>query len=317
MKKDKGLMNHWSEADKATLVHTLASEKAKSNWGDNGPKKVAWTVCEVALLDSEKTSGGTPKTFQSIKNQWQRVGVDVSPESHKKARPFRNKKWCALYNNIMELVDGTQATGANAVQFGQTPRSSRAQGPSVPIDPVLLDQSKGKNGSDVEVPVGAPLSQCSVTDVLTPNQAFTPGPAEKEPRASFFEGDKYDTSEDDALVKMPVSPEPPKRKHSKSTDPKAKDKRQRVTAGEGMSSISSSMRDVADSVHTAVVVKLNTPQVFAIKAIEKDGGLTHSEFASTVECMMGDAEFANMYLAVVDASVHVLILRRKIDSHVL
>ncbi|KAH9014105.1 hypothetical protein EDB85DRAFT_1899347 [Lactarius pseudohatsudake] len=255
MKKDKDAMNRWSEADEATLVHTLAS-KAKSNWGDNGPKKVTWTACEAALRGSEKTSGGSPKTPQSIKNRWQQIkqefetvkelrglsgfGWDdakkavtatddvweayLAPESHKRARPFRNKKQFPLYDNIAELVDGTQATGANAIQFGQTPGSSRAQAPtpppSVPIDPVLLDQSKGENESY--------------------GGAIAPGPAPKEPGASFFEGDKYDTSEDDDLIKMPASPEPPKRKRSKSVDPKTKDKKQRVTAGEGMSNVSSS-----------------------------------------------------------------------------
>ncbi|KAH9059520.1 Myb/SANT-like DNA-binding domain-containing protein [Lactarius vividus] len=308
MKKDKDAMNRWSEADEATLVHTLASEKAKSNWGDNGPKKVAWTVCEAALLGSEKTLGGSPKTLQSIKNRWQRIKQEFEtvkelrglsgfgwddakktvtatddvweaylvPESHKKARPFHNKKRFPLYDNIAELVDGTRATGANAVRFGQTPGSSRTQTPSFAIDPVLLDQSKGEDGSDEEVPhfLGA------VTGVLTLVQAITPGPPPKKPGASFFEGDIYDTSEDEAFFKTPASPEPPKRKRSKSVEPKAKDKRQRVTAGEGMTSISTSIRDVADSVHAAATAKLNTPQVFAIKAIEKDGGLTRLELAS-------------------------------------
>ncbi|KAH9168569.1 Myb/SANT-like domain-containing protein, partial [Lactarius sanguifluus] len=81
----------WSEADKATLVHTLASEKAKSNWGDNGPKKVAWTACEVALLGSEKTSGGTPKTIQSTKNRWQRIKQEF--ETVKELRGLSGFGW--------------------------------------------------------------------------------------------------------------------------------------------------------------------------------------------------------------------------------
>ncbi|KAI9432592.1 hypothetical protein H4582DRAFT_2083302 [Lactarius indigo] len=342
MKKDKDVTNRWSEADKVTLVHTLASKKAKSNWGNNGPKKVAWTACEAALLGSEKTSGGSPKTFQSIKNRWQRIkqefktvkelrglsgfGWDdvkktvtatdnvweayLTPESHKKARPFRNKKRFPLYDDIAELIDGTQATGANVVRFGQTPGSSRTPAPSFTIDLVLLDQSKGEDGSDEEV--GVPLD--AVTGVLMLIQAITPGPAPKEAGASFFGGDKYDMSEDEAFFKMPTSPEPCKRKCSMSVEPKAKDKKQRVTAGEGMTSISTSIRDVADSVHAAATAKLNTPQVFAIKAIEKDGGLTRLEFTSVVECVMGDAEFANTYLAIADAGVHVLILCRKLEK---
>lgn len=73
MKKDKDTTNRWSPADEATLVHTLASAKAKGHIGDNGFKKPAWTACEEALQGSERISGGTAKTPQSIKSRWQRV----------------------------------------------------------------------------------------------------------------------------------------------------------------------------------------------------------------------------------------------------
>ena len=63
----------WSRDDVATLVHTLAEEKAKGNWVDNRPQGVAWTSCEQALMNSERTSGGGVKTLQSIQNRWQRV----------------------------------------------------------------------------------------------------------------------------------------------------------------------------------------------------------------------------------------------------
>ena len=63
----------WSQADEATLVRTLAEEKAKGNWNENSPKKVAWTACTLALVDSERNSGGSAKSIQSIKNRWQRV----------------------------------------------------------------------------------------------------------------------------------------------------------------------------------------------------------------------------------------------------
>ena len=56
----------WSSADEATLVYTLTEEKAKGNF----PKRVTWTACALALVDSEKESGGSAKTIQSIKNRW-------------------------------------------------------------------------------------------------------------------------------------------------------------------------------------------------------------------------------------------------------
>lgn len=57
----------------AALVHMLTDQKIKGNWGDNNPKKVAWSACKTALAGSEKNLGGTLKTVTAIKNQWQRV----------------------------------------------------------------------------------------------------------------------------------------------------------------------------------------------------------------------------------------------------
>ncbi|KAH9052000.1 hypothetical protein EDB83DRAFT_2316626 [Lactarius deliciosus] len=267
MKKDKDAMNHWSEADEATLVHTLASEKAKSNWGDNGPKKIKQEFETMKELRGLSGFGwdDVKNTVTATDEVWEAY---LAPESHK----------------------------------------------------------RGKNESYGGV--GVPLSQRGVTDILALNQAIAPGPTPKEPGASFFNGDKYDMSEDEDLVKMPASPEPPKHKRTKNMDPKTKDKKQRVTAAEGISNVLSSMRNVlssmrnvlssmrnvADSVHAAATAKLNMPQVFAIKAIKKDEGLTCSELTSTVECVMGDAEFANIYLAVDDAGVHMFILCHKLEK---
>ncbi|KAH9022524.1 hypothetical protein EDB83DRAFT_2320280 [Lactarius deliciosus] len=253
MKKDKDAMNHWSEADEATLVHTLASEKAKSNWGDNGPKKIKQEFETMKELRGLSGFGwdDVKNTVTATDEVWEAYLV---PESHKRVK----------------------------------------------------NESYGG--------VGVPLSQRGVTDILALNQAIAPGPTPKEPGASFFNGDKYDMSEDEDLVKMPASPEPPKHKRTKNMDPKTKDKKQHVTAGEGMSNVLSSMCNVADSVHAAATAKLNMPQVFAIKAIKKDEGLTCSELTSAVECVMGDTEFANTYLAVDDAGVHMFILCHKLEK---
>jgi hypothetical protein len=71
----------WSRADEATLVRTLAEEKAKGNWsGHNNPKKVAWTACVLALMDSERKSGGSAKTIQPIKNKWHVVRHSKLPK---------------------------------------------------------------------------------------------------------------------------------------------------------------------------------------------------------------------------------------------
>ena len=72
-KKTEKNATKWSRSDEATLVHTLAEQKTKGNWGDNNPKTPAWTAGVIALAGSEKISGGTPKTMQAIKSRWQRV----------------------------------------------------------------------------------------------------------------------------------------------------------------------------------------------------------------------------------------------------
>ncbi|KAI9448730.1 hypothetical protein BJY52DRAFT_1097274, partial [Lactarius psammicola] len=129
--------------DDATLVRTLADQKSSGVWGDNNPKKSAWTACELALVDSHHTSGGAMKNAAAIKNRWQKVrtlkqeyetvkelrnmsGFGWDHVKHcviaehtvwqeyvkknTKAKPFRNKGF-PLFDEIGDLIDGTRATG--------------------------------------------------------------------------------------------------------------------------------------------------------------------------------------------------------------
>ncbi|KAH9988184.1 hypothetical protein BJV77DRAFT_910226, partial [Russula vinacea] len=118
------------------LVRTLKQQKTSGNWGDNNPKKVAWTACETALAGSEVLSGGAPKTVVSIKNRWQRLKKEYEivkdirnqsgwgwdnttnlPEvpqpvwddyivSHPGAKPYRKKPF-PLFDDIADLVGET------------------------------------------------------------------------------------------------------------------------------------------------------------------------------------------------------------------
>ena len=72
-KKSKKNVTKWGHNGEAMLVHTLAKQKAKGNWGDNNPKMLAWTACVISLAGSERASGRTPKTLQAIKSRWQHV----------------------------------------------------------------------------------------------------------------------------------------------------------------------------------------------------------------------------------------------------
>jgi hypothetical protein len=62
----------WSTRDETILIETLVQQKLAGNWGDNNPKKAAWTACQAALAGTEKP-GGVPKNINAIKNRWQRV----------------------------------------------------------------------------------------------------------------------------------------------------------------------------------------------------------------------------------------------------
>jgi len=71
----------WTSEDEAVLVHTLLNEKSKGNWGDNNPKKQAWSACEAALAGSEKATKSCCKDVSSIKSCWQRVSAPRAVES--------------------------------------------------------------------------------------------------------------------------------------------------------------------------------------------------------------------------------------------
>ena len=58
----------WSKANEALLVETMAEQKARTGWGDNNPKPIVWTACELVLASSKKISGGAPKTIGILKS---------------------------------------------------------------------------------------------------------------------------------------------------------------------------------------------------------------------------------------------------------
>ena len=63
-----------SSKDETILIETLVKQKLAGNWGDNNPKKAAWTACEAALAGTGKP-GAVPKTLNALKNRWQRVSL--------------------------------------------------------------------------------------------------------------------------------------------------------------------------------------------------------------------------------------------------
>ena len=74
-KDDKGKTSTaWTIKDETLLIETLVRQKIAGNWGDNNPKKAAWTACETALAGGDK-SAVVLKSINAIKNCWQRVSL--------------------------------------------------------------------------------------------------------------------------------------------------------------------------------------------------------------------------------------------------
>jgi len=63
----------WSQEDNAALIDLLRIHQSKGHQSDSGWKNIVWTVCEVAFRDSEKKSGGGPKTVSGCKEHWHLV----------------------------------------------------------------------------------------------------------------------------------------------------------------------------------------------------------------------------------------------------
>jgi hypothetical protein len=77
-KDDKGKFSTvWFIQDETLLIKTLVQQKIAGNWGDNNPKKAAWTACKTALAGGDK-SAVVPKSVNTIKNCWQRVSLFLS-----------------------------------------------------------------------------------------------------------------------------------------------------------------------------------------------------------------------------------------------
>ncbi|KAH9038050.1 Myb/SANT-like DNA-binding domain-containing protein [Lactarius deliciosus] len=207
----------WTQADDAVLLQTLADKKTKNNWGNNNPKKVAWTVCERALTGSERQSGGIPKTAQTIKNRWQRLKQEYNIV--KEIRGLSGFRWdphvCTvtaehevwdtyimkfrtkpfpLYNAIGDLVDGTRATEKGAFWAGQTsafePPPSRACG-STPsdftIDPAIKEISCNMAQERVEEDeTGTQVNTQDKSDVIIDNGELSPVYSEQGARCQLL-----------------------------------------------------------------------------------------------------------------------------------
>ncbi|KAH9037596.1 Myb/SANT-like DNA-binding domain-containing protein [Lactarius pseudohatsudake] len=349
-KQDKNPVK-WSQADEAMLLHTLADEKANANWGDNNPKKVAWTACECALADSEKKSGGTAKSAQAIKNRWQRLkqeydvvkeirglsgfGWDpslntvtaestvwdayiktLSPSKAKLVKKFRTKAF-PLYNAVGELVDGTRATGKNTFHAGQrsvfNPTQPQTREPT-PYD-FSIDLILQDISRDMESDLG---DGTSMRKTVPPSSRSA---QTKEPGASFYGSDKF-SSDDDNMPDNPsksqqVTPAPSlsKRKRVKSAGPSSESQKpRRVSAGQGMVDMAQSLQVVVEHMKQRREEKSQTVLDRAIQLLSDDNTLDDDNFMDAVDYFSADLEFASAYTAVKTPQMRAAILRRRMKK---
>jgi len=67
----------WKPVDDEMLVECLRQQQAAGHQSDTGFKPVAWTACVLALKDSEKQSGGAPKTAKGCKDHFGTVSMSI------------------------------------------------------------------------------------------------------------------------------------------------------------------------------------------------------------------------------------------------
>ncbi|KAH9001595.1 hypothetical protein EDB92DRAFT_80708 [Lactarius akahatsu] len=259
----------WSRVDEATLVRTLIEEKVRGNWNGNLPKAAAWAACQLALVDSEKTSGGGAKTIESIKNKWQRFKNefyavkdlqavsgfrwndqekivtapadvwDAYIKTHPHANKLRRRRFL-LYDTIAYLVNdtGPRATGGNAVRPGQNSRD-------------------------------------------------------------------YSSSEDDELATPGPLPSNRKRSKEACTSASQRKKIRRVSFDQEMSEVVSAFAEMIDAMKSRLVSmprpeppKPSTDDLLtrAIIALEQDAGLSDKALAEAAYCFLVDRDVARVYV---------------------
>ncbi|KAI9452920.1 Myb/SANT-like DNA-binding domain-containing protein [Lactarius psammicola] len=316
--KEEKNVTKWSCVDEATLVHTLAEQKTKGNWGDNNPKKSAWTACEIALAGSEKVSGGSAKAQPVIKSRWQRLKqefdivkklrglsgfgwddaqqmVTASDEvwedylkvkEHHQHQKFQQKKF-PLYDEIADLIDGTRATGANAFRAGQVSiYAKNLPTPTQSFDESAIDPLLWSSSDNVE-------KATDVTDRV-------PRKPTRKPGASFYDSDDASSEVEE------FTPLPSKRKRSESESKSASN-----TMDEPPK-VAKVMNPLPLPANT------NTPsddrRGDAIAYIEKkfQDELSDIDFAEAFELFVANQEFAKAFMGLKSDNLRMSVLRHKL-----
>ncbi|KAH9063766.1 hypothetical protein EDB83DRAFT_2519925 [Lactarius deliciosus] len=278
----------WSRVDEATLVRTLIEEKVKGNWNGNLPKAAAWAACQLALVDSEKKSGGGAKTIESIKNKWQRFKNEFYAVQELQA--VSGFRW----NDEEKIV--TAPADVWDAYFKTHPRANK-----LGRRRFLLYDSMAYLVSDAG-------PRATGGNAVRPTQnAFQPGhtSALERDRHSLDPRD-YNSSEDDELATPGPLPSNRKRSKDACTSASQRQKKRRVSFDQEMSELVCAFTEMIDAMKSRLVSmprpeppkpSTDDPLTRAIIALEQDTGLSEKALGEAACCFLVDRDVARAYVA--------------------
>ncbi|KAI9441114.1 Myb/SANT-like DNA-binding domain-containing protein [Lactarius psammicola] len=310
--KEEKNVTKWSCVDEATLVHTLAEQKTKGNWGDNNPKKSAWTACEIALAGSEKVSGGSAKAQPAIKSRWQHLKQEF--DIVKKLRGLSGFGW----DDAQQMVTASDEVWEDYLKVKEHHQHQKFQQKKFPLyneinlptptqsfDELAIDPLLWSSSDNVE-------KATDVTDRV-------PRKPTRKPGASFYDSDDASSEVEE------FTPLPSKRKRSESESKSASNtmdeppKVRRISASQGMQSMADLMLEVAKAMNPLPLpANTNTPsddrRGDAIAYIEKkfQDELSDIDFAEAFELFVANQEFAKAFMGLKSDNLRMSVLRHKL-----
>ncbi|KAH9063763.1 hypothetical protein EDB83DRAFT_804744 [Lactarius deliciosus] len=302
----------WSRDDEATLIRTLAEEKAKGNWGGNIPKAAAWDTCQLALVDSEKKSGGGAKSIESIKSRWQRFKQEFN--TVKELRAAAGFMW----NDQEKIVRASADIWEAYVKTH--PYANKFRKKRFPLYDPIADLI---NTSDIRttgrVPVRPGQNAFHVDQKSTIQRDSPPFLIPRPPN------NEYNSSEDDELTTLGPLPSDRKRSRSAGTSASQRQKKPRVSFDQGMSELASAFANLVDAMKSGLL-STSCPEpsktsadggdllTRAIITLENDGGLSDKELAEAAHYFMTDRDVARVYVALQTARARSHFLQYKLET---
>ncbi|KAF7372348.1 MYB transcription factor 08 [Mycena venus] len=279
----------WSSADDAQICQTLRKAKEDSLQADNGWKKAAWTRCSDDLKDSP----GPCKTTEKCRDHWGKSikasflevqklrnlsgfgwdeGLQMVTASeevwdayiakHPKAAYWKENPF-PLYNDVLFLVEGIVATGAEAFHAGAPGSTTTSHG-------------RGHMAAG---------TRSASEDPRTPSE-----PASAAGDSNFM------TPRNDDLV--PSSPIQPRRKRLASSPPPTTSRKVRKRNADATSDVATAIAQIAQSLKGDTSPHGRMRQK-ALEVLQDDADLSETEETEVMLLFANDddAKIAQIYAA--------------------